>query len=556
MAGFAFAPSARLPPVARVCGDSGFVEISGLPSVLRLSELEVGVDVTAVGLDEPVALGAALPLKRTGNRVWEGSLLLIRHMRDRQDLPSAVVDLGAGTGVAGLAAHALGAQSVWLTDLAGQLPLLTSNASGSPGVEVFELDWRRLDQARALAGRLVGAASLWVLACEVLYPRGLQGPDGLADDFFDALLSLLVRFDGPCIVLFAYEERSQLVTQAWHARVARDGFIAKVVAQEGAASVYEISLPPAARSAAATRESAIDSMSMAIAEQWVEALAPHLPESEGGREAAEQFARTSSAGASAGLVLWHVGRALDEYAPLRGKCLVVLSDVTLQNTLQNEGDNLRRRMASAARTQMEDLDASLVCLHLPDDVRLAHAAVGDVQRAVHRLHTTLWGIVPGESREVAWSQPTCQVLMGGRDLTSMVPWRPHVQGGGAAPPNLVHSAISGTAQPLAPPAVMASPALACSNVSLADALANLYSAVVLEATTVGDGWAMEMAEGLLAVLDDGGNAAARSWLDAWVAGPAGIGIADGGIGSARRAEMTLALESLLCSEGRSAADAS
>lgn len=558
MAEFAFAPSVRLPPVARVYGDSGFVEISGLPSILRLSELQVDVDVMAVGLDESVAFGSAMPLKRTGNRVWEGALALIQHMRDRQDIPGAVVDLGAGTGVVGLAAHALGAQSVWLTDLPGQLPLLSSNASGRPGVEVCELDWRRLDQARAIAGRLEGAASLWVLACEVLYPRGLQGPDGLADDFFDALLTLLVRFNGPCLVLFAYEERSSLVTQAWHARVARDGFVAKIVAQQSSMFIFEIELPPAARSAAAARESAIDATSMAIAEQWAEVLAPHLSESEGGREAAERFARASSVGSSTGLVLWHVGRALDEYAPLRGKCHTVFSDVTLQNTLQNEGDDVRRRMASSAQAQMEELDARLVFLHLSDDVRLAHAAVGELQHAVRRLHTTLWGIMSDESREIAWSEPAFQVFIDGRDLTFAVPRRPHLETGDATQPTRVYSAIPGvvTAQPVALPVFADTPAsLPASSMSLADALAILYSAVVLEASTVGDTWAVEMAEGLLAALDDGSTVAARAWLNAWVVGPDRERTAGRAITSSRRMEMTLDLESVLCSEEQRAVHA-
>lgn len=538
-----FAPPERLPPIARVPGSpAGRVEISGFPSPLVLSEHEVRVDACGAGLDEPAAPGVAPPLKRTGNRVWDAALTLCRHLRDRRDVPSGAVDLGAGTGVAGLAAHALGVGSVWLTDLADQLPLLQANAAGKLGVEVAELDWRRPDQAQALASRLDGVPKLWVLACEVLYPRGLQGPDGLVDDFFDTLLTLLVRFAGPCVTLLVYQERSNMVTMAMQGRIAKDGFIAKVVGADGAVVILELSLPPAAKAAAATRKSRADVEAAAITAQWADALAPQLADDGGGREAAERFARASPAGPAAGLVLWHVGRALGEYAPLRCRCLRVLA----APTRENEGDPLQRRIVAAVQLQMETLDAHFAGLHLPADVQVAHTAVGDLQRAVRNLHTTLCGISADASFPFVECEISCRLSIDGHDVTEMLPRASVARASlsGAIAPGADGDLIGAT-----PPAAPAASPPA-SETSLADALAALYAAVVQEATAAGDGWVLQRAEGLLEALDDGGAATSRAWLQAWIEGPpsceaAGVDPTSGVIGLARRVELSAGLQELL-----------
>ncbi len=69
-------------------------------------------------MDIPLVSGE-LPLKQTGNRVWEATVKLVQHLACLTPVVAdcVVVDLGAGTGIAGLVCHALGAGTVVLTDL-------------------------------------------------------------------------------------------------------------------------------------------------------------------------------------------------------------------------------------------------------------------------------------------------------------------------------------------------------------------------------------------------------------------------------------------------------
>merc|ERR1719436_1862400 len=72
----------------------------------------------------------------TSSEVWPGGLALARYFERQavqwaQDSPEglSVLELGAGTGLVGLAARALGARQVLLTDTKGALPWLRQNVA-------------------------------------------------------------------------------------------------------------------------------------------------------------------------------------------------------------------------------------------------------------------------------------------------------------------------------------------------------------------------------------------------------------------------------------------
>ena len=102
---------------------------------------------------ETDATTSELFAKGSGSVVWEAADALLRWL-DESYAPSGglagrtIVELGAGTGVCGLACALLGARRVILTDLAEAVPLLRKNASEcahllgpDTSIEVAELTW-------------------------------------------------------------------------------------------------------------------------------------------------------------------------------------------------------------------------------------------------------------------------------------------------------------------------------------------------------------------------------------------------------------------------------
>ena len=91
----------------------------------------------------------------TGLTVWDGAIVLSKYLENEARVAAergevgllsgrVVLELGAGTGVVGLAAAALGARRTYLTDQAYTLEYLrrtVSRNSHLSGVEVMELDW-------------------------------------------------------------------------------------------------------------------------------------------------------------------------------------------------------------------------------------------------------------------------------------------------------------------------------------------------------------------------------------------------------------------------------
>ena len=104
----------------------------------------VPVGPAALELEQtPPTLGGTDPLG-TACTVWRGGERLVELLQSRRELVAGkrIVELGSGTGVAGLASAALGAARVVLTDLAENLPLLQRNAARNGlDVSVAAFDW-------------------------------------------------------------------------------------------------------------------------------------------------------------------------------------------------------------------------------------------------------------------------------------------------------------------------------------------------------------------------------------------------------------------------------
>jgi hypothetical protein len=85
--------------------------------------------VTVAGRQILIQETPNLPGAGTGVTAWDGALLLARYLEVRSSNVRGcrVLELGAGCGVVGITAAALGAQSVLMTDLPCVLPLLQSN---------------------------------------------------------------------------------------------------------------------------------------------------------------------------------------------------------------------------------------------------------------------------------------------------------------------------------------------------------------------------------------------------------------------------------------------
>jgi len=165
---------------------------SGLPATIVVEQEDA---VRAGGDDE------------TGRVVWPSAHSLSAHLCAHPELVRGrrVVDLGAGTGLVGLVAAALGASQVVLSDLPTALPLLRRNAlqniaACGDNVHVEALRW----------GDPVGPVFERcdvVIGCEIIYQHD--------EDTCRALVDTMKQLAGPTgVCLFAYEFRDGLLADA------------------------------------------------------------------------------------------------------------------------------------------------------------------------------------------------------------------------------------------------------------------------------------------------------------------------------------------------------
>ena len=172
----------------------------------------------------------------TGRSIWDGSVALAKFIEhcasDRADADSAAVELvrqrglgragdrrrtaalelGAGTGIAGLAAAAVGMHYVALTDLEYCLPTLRSNAEetvaaspagafGGSSIAVHALDWLRPSLEE------LGGPFTLVLGADVVWLEALVAP-------FVATLALALRAERGTVGVLAHQTRAEATDSA------------------------------------------------------------------------------------------------------------------------------------------------------------------------------------------------------------------------------------------------------------------------------------------------------------------------------------------------------
>lgn len=159
----------------------------------------------------------------TAFSVWAGSWVLAHYLGLQGDTllqPRSILELGAGTGLAGLAAAAALRRPTTLTDLSEVLPQLRANvernatALDDVAVRVAALDWIEARRCGSLPSDLRGPWDL-VLAADCVWSAFLIEP-------FAEALSLAC---GPStLALLAYTSRSGLCDRALADALASRGF--------------------------------------------------------------------------------------------------------------------------------------------------------------------------------------------------------------------------------------------------------------------------------------------------------------------------------------------
>ena len=217
--------------------DEVALEVNGVALTLQQWRGDDDADATC----QRCPLPSAAPAPRrdgTGTMVWECGIVLARlfatrHGRRALASGGSVVELGAGTGIAGLAAAAAGATRVLLTDLPSVVTLLAANAArnaaalGDCALDVCSLDWTR----DALHERAVGMDL--VIGADLVYHSSQIAP----------LVSVLRRMLAPTAerpagarLLLAHKSRHEAVDAELHAALRGAGIaIAAVPTSELAA---------------------------------------------------------------------------------------------------------------------------------------------------------------------------------------------------------------------------------------------------------------------------------------------------------------------------------
>jgi hypothetical protein len=192
---------------------------AGLPAEACLEEAPCEIIETGQSLcsDGVVHLGC-VTLSCDGTvagQLWTAGAALGGWLLDG-NLPAGkpvVVEVGSGTGAAGLAAAAAGASQVVLTDRPAAVPRLTQSiARNAPMLRALDtvavaapLEWGDVGMARACCPDGCDV----VLACDCLYT-----PEAMVHE---ALMSTFVALAGPRggLILHAYEVRWDEIRQVW-----------------------------------------------------------------------------------------------------------------------------------------------------------------------------------------------------------------------------------------------------------------------------------------------------------------------------------------------------
>lgn len=178
----------------------------------------------------------------TGLTIWDGSVVLAKYLEHRAAqlglAAHSVLELGAGTGVVGLAAAAAGAPHVTLTDLPYALPNARANVARNAGVlrgarvEVAPLDWYApaLPAGAPPPTLVVGADVVWVTELIPPLVRALAAVCGAGSPPAPALIAHQTRSRAGD-ALFAAELRAagfrvERVPWEEHHPAFRDGDIA------------------------------------------------------------------------------------------------------------------------------------------------------------------------------------------------------------------------------------------------------------------------------------------------------------------------------------------
>lgn len=151
----------------------------------------------------------------TGDHSWDGAVVLAKYLEMHPELVrgKAVLELGAGTGVAGLGALAAGAESVLCTDLPYALHSLGANlalnaclGAGVGSARAAHLDWFEPTTYPSPPQRRDGGQG-WdvLLGADVVWLDHLVAP----------LVRALVALSGPhSLLLLSYQSRSEQTTDS------------------------------------------------------------------------------------------------------------------------------------------------------------------------------------------------------------------------------------------------------------------------------------------------------------------------------------------------------
>jgi len=160
---------------------------------------------------------------QTAKRVWDCAVVLAKFLEHRNDLEPAflqgrtVVELGAGTGIAGIAAGYLGGE-VTITDVAAVVGALEHNAGLNPAavarVSAAALDWLDARSWEKVRGRHPGGIDV-VLGADIVWVHELIGP----------MVRTMRDLCGEgTVVYFAYQSRSSRGDEVLFAALRENGF--------------------------------------------------------------------------------------------------------------------------------------------------------------------------------------------------------------------------------------------------------------------------------------------------------------------------------------------